>query len=110
MDAVADQQHRAQATRAKQPLGFPRVLERVVRAGLDQHCRLRHAASQRRMAHDFGFGDRPGAAAREHQKRGRFLLKQLQPAVETPRQRRRGAAAEHDDGVGSLRPGLAHSV
>jgi hypothetical protein len=110
MHTVADQQHRAQALRAKQSRSFARVLERIPRARLDQQCPLGHPASSRGAVHDLGFRDRSRTAARQHQKRGNPLLEQLDPVLYAPLQRHRRSAPENDDHVDGSRSMLAHSA
>ena len=110
VNAVADQQDKAPAARPQQARGLARILDCVSRPGLDQECRLRHAASERHPAHDFGFGHRPRTAAREQQQRRGTRPKQVDPVVEPPGQSCRRAAAEHDDGIGLSRRSVQASA
>ena len=96
LTSTTERRPRAPSSRAVSR-AFSKVLRDLVSIS---NAALGHAASQRRAAHDLGFGDRPGAAARQHQQRRGPLSEQLDPALEAPLQRRRGAAPEDDDGIG----------
>jgi hypothetical protein len=100
VDPVADQHDRTRPPRAQQPHGLVCVLDGVARSGLDQKRRLRHTASERHPAHDFGFRHRSVTAAREQQQRRDTPLKESNAAIESPCQSCRGAAAEHNDRIG----------
>jgi hypothetical protein len=100
VNAVADQQDHPPTARAQQARSLARVLDCVSRPGLHQECRLRHAASERHPAHDFGFGHRPRTPTGEQQQRRGASAKQADSLIEPAGQSCRRAAAEHDDGVG----------
>lgn len=69
MGAIADQDDRTKGMSAQQLRAFAGVSDGIGRVGLDQQRRLRHAAAERRSAHDFGFRQRPTSAPRQQQQR-----------------------------------------
>jgi hypothetical protein len=84
VDPVADQHDGTRAARAQQPRGLACILDGVARSGLDQERRLRHTASERHPAHDFGFRYRPVTTAREQQQRRDTPLKEPNAAIDPP--------------------------